>query len=228
MFVEPMRHKRRRSPSPGYEQHLTQAELPSPLDVLAKRRKKRQPGELDSGEIPGYFQYDPQQGETSSTPYVERRRAKQWDRLNAPRPSLPNQAQSQPHIDSTPPHAAAMSRSHSQPHNQLLHSSPPHAHTQPAPHHHMSSSPIRHQPFGSSPFKSQSSNPVTTPLGMESSDCATRVDGPTAYHAEEEEEMDADEMRRGWGEQYAQQNELLHSVVSMFPSILAPKCVFHN
>lgn len=219
-----MRHKRRRSPSPGYDQHIPEAELPSPLDVLVKRRRRGQPAEIEAGDIPGYFQYDPQEGESSSTPYVERRRAKQWDRLNAPRPSLPDQVRSQPHLEFTPPHPTTMSRSYSQPFSNTLHSSPPHAHSQPVPaQHHMSSSPIRHQPFGSSPFKSQSSNLVTPPVGWESSDHSTRVEGQPVYQVteEEEDEMDPDEMRRSWGV-HAEQNELLHSVVRLvkpFPSL---------
>lgn len=226
MLVDPPRHKRRRSPSPGNYDHLEPA-FTSPLDVLIKRRRRKQPGEGDSapgdyfnhqvGQVDQGLQPQPQQCQEDqagpSVPYVERRRAKQWDKLNAPRPSLPSQPHSQSHLEFTPPHPTAFSRSHSHPVNQLDNSSPPHAFSQPLPQHPMSSSPIRHQPFGSSPFRSQSSNQIVSSGHPVSSESATRVE--TLSVQEFEDEMDPEELRKSWGEQYAQQNELLHSVVSL-------------
>lgn len=217
MLVDGPRNKRRRSPSPAAYDTIDPS-LDSPLDVLIKRRRRRQPGDVESGD---YFNHQDDQGQQHqqdeneagpSVPYVERRRAKQWDKLNAPRPSLPNQPHSQPHLEFTPPHPTAFSRSHSHPVNQLVNSSPPHAYSQPLPHHPMSSSPIRHQPFGSSPFRCQSSNQVPSTTMDFSSESATRVENLSVY--EVEDDMASEEMRKSWGEQYAQQNELLHSVVS--------------
>ena len=218
MVVDGPRHKRRRSPSPANFDHFDPA-FTSPLDVVLKRRRKQHSGELDSGD---YFTPHADQNQQEpptedheaepSVPYVERRRAKQWDKLNAPRPSLPNQPHSQPHLEYTPPHPTAMSRSHSHPLNQLVNSSPPHAYSQPLPQHPMSSSPIRHQAFGSSPFRSQPVHQTPNTRDMMSSSSITRVDSLPVY--EVEDDMDPEEMRKSWGEQYAQQNELLNSVVS--------------
>ena len=225
MLVDGSRHKRRRSPSPINYDHPDPA-LDSPLDVLIKRRRRRQPGVEEAGDYFNHNQnYDIHQNHQNhqhhehdnqagpAVPYVERRRAKQWDKLNAPRPSLPNQPQSQPHLEFTPPHPTAFSRSHSHPVDHLVNSSPPHAYSQPLPQHPMSSSPIRHQPFGSSPFRSQASNQVTSTMDLGSSESATRVENLSVY--EVEDDMDPEEMRKSWGEQYAEQNEILHSVVSL-------------
>lgn len=233
MLVDQPRHKRRRSPSSPANYGQNDSGFTSPLDVLMKRRRKHQPSEsyatgssgkhVDPGSnnhSHGRHQQEYQQqviGDDTSAPYIERRRTKHWDRLNAPRPSLPNQAQSQPHLEYTPPHPTTFTRSTSYPANQLNDSSPLHAATaysQPLPDHHpMSSSPVRHQPVGSSPFKSQSSHMLVTPMDLGSS-TATRVENDPVY--EIDDDMDPEEMRRGWGDQYAQQNELLYSVVSYF------------
>lgn len=262
--------KRRRSPSPtAYDQQHDNA-FTSPLDVLIKRRRKRQTSGYfddhhnshddgdgnDGGPMQDQLEHKEHAGEegtvggggggsasittTTSTPYVDKRRTRQWDRLNAgARPSLPaasgsgsgGHAYSQPHFEHTPPHASTFTRAHSFPalpnQNGNGHShhsssggfpsSPPHAISQPLPQNQMSSSPIRHQVYGSSPFKSSAPTNLAPPFnGTEmSSGSATRVEGSAGRqeHEEMDEEMDPDELRRGWGEQYAQQNELLHSLV---------------
>jgi hypothetical protein len=223
MFAPSHQLKRRRSPSPNPFESPDLV-LPSPLDVLAKRRR-RLPGD-ESGNLnpqsnpDDYFSHGnsiPNEHSSSNNPesssalYAERRRTKQWERTNAPRPSLPytGTGQSQPHIDYTPPNSHVLARSYSQPEGHLApathHQYP---HSQPLPQHHMSSSPIRHEPFGSSPFRPSSSVSLITPdSGFGSS--STRVEV-----MDEDDSMDTEEMRRGWGEQYAQQNELLHSIVS--------------
>lgn len=145
--------KRARSPSPPFD-HLA-----SPLDGLLKRRRQRgDPYADDSNE---YMGYAPQHssplspypymtegtlnggGEGSSTAwprFVEKRRTRQWEKLNAP----------QYHLHSN-------GESSSQPHNYPLdNSSPlrPKSFSQPAPARApMSSSPIRHAPPPSSPFR---------------------------------------------------------------------------
>ena len=208
MLASP-RHKRPRSPSPSLES----SDLTSPLDVFLKRRRRHDSDSYHDNSLPLPFTAGPppsephmvdgeDSAESSLTPwhrFVEKRRTRQWERQNAPQP-LPSQTLSQPHLapssNSYPdvPSSQPTSSSSSDP---LSPAPGQRWHSQPEPRQHanaqMSSSPIRHHPPTSSPFRPGPSSEVT------------RV----------EEWMDPEEMRREWGEEYAAQNSLLHSLVSI-------------
>ena len=223
MLAPPQRPKRPRSPSPSLEPEIS--DLASPLDILLKRRKKEQhqhfglPDSPHSGALASpvhtydqdYFNYyQNTQAESSSTPQiktglemgVERRRTKQWDKINAP-PSGAYQHQQQYHYPqghlatpiTHPAQAAPSSAAYPFPTPLPV----PHA-SNAAPL--MSSSPIRNQPPSSSPFREKAEN------------------------MQEEHWIDEEEMRREWGEAYTEQNSLLHNLVChsvcKFPKITKP------
>ncbi|ODN97069.1 hypothetical protein I350_08049 [Cryptococcus amylolentus CBS 6273] len=126
---------------------------------------------------------------------VERRRTKQWNRINAPMPLQQHQATQQPVNALTTPttHAGVYQ---TQPTSAFLFPTPPPpsriVSTREAPL--MSSSPIRNQPPSSSPFRDRPNNDdLVAPDEMG-------------------EPMDEEEMVRNWGEAYAEQNSILHSL----------------
>jgi len=203
------------------------------LDVLAKRQRfERFGGVLDQMNVPGPsvppLHYDSGSShvinvsnngnghdETNgheheldmSTQYAEKRRARQWEQLNAPQPTSP--------LFKTPsePPPGVRDRINSDLSDQDLgyFASPathhPPKQSRPQFKHHMSSSPIRHQPPGSSPFKSSGSSSQVTARDYRSS-------GIRPEEEDEEEGMDQEELRRDWGEHYARPNGLLLSLVS--------------
>ncbi|OCF40095.1 hypothetical protein I317_06108 [Kwoniella heveanensis CBS 569] len=226
------RHKRPRSPSPASE-----PDLASPVDVILKRRRRDElqysspigsgagataaagndispfvlsphgPGianhtEVDYFNLPPTGQYagrDDQGGEgvhaessaaalRRSMAGVERRRTKQWEKQNAPQPST---TASQP----TPPPA------------QFLTPNARSAYSQPNP---MSSSPIRNVPPSSSPFRDKGD---TSWLDVTLRHDQSLMDLATGIQAQDEE-MNEEEMKREWGDEYAVQNSLLHNLVS--------------
>ncbi len=190
MLAPPKRKRHSSPPAPG------SPEIPSPLNVVNKRRRRSDFVDPFWSEPPlskgnHSYEHDECYGESSSAQWyrqagVERRRTKQWERLNAPSqsslpstnsqpcPSFPSTSQPDPYRQPSSP----MPRSHSQP--DLTNSSRLQ----------MSSSPIRHRPPSSSPFRSSSETKV-------------------------EEWIDPEEMSREWGEEYASQNSLLHNLVSL-------------
>ncbi|KAK1926247.1 hypothetical protein DB88DRAFT_156383 [Papiliotrema laurentii] len=190
--------KRPRSPSPPSE------ELTSPLDILLKRR--RQHGAFltdDNDDYPSYF--PPQQAneaEGSSTPWnrlVEKRRTKQWDRLNNP-----SRSASQPNPPALDDYSSPIRpKMYSQP--ELVR--PP-----------MSSSPVRHVPPSSSPFRPGSN----------------ANDLQTGQAEDDDDEMDEDELRREWGEEYYNQNSVLRNLHMTRASsygltdALSPDSAFHR
>ncbi|KAK8845410.1 hypothetical protein IAR55_006123 [Kwoniella newhampshirensis] len=208
MLAPPQRPKRPRSPSPTFE-----PDLASPLDMILKRRRRDEQHWSSANPTPGdpnrspfltspsghpshendYFTLPhthgggggsddhPQHGESSAAAQrramagIERRRTKQWERLNAP-------AQDHAHPATQPTPSPSP-----YPYPSPIHTR--HIHSQPNPQ--MSSSPIRNHPPSSSPFRDK------------------RASGG----AENEwMNMDPEEMRREWGEEYAVQNSLLHSL----------------
>ncbi|OXH35529.1 hypothetical protein J009_01840 [Cryptococcus neoformans] len=208
MLAPPQRPKRLRSPSPSLEPEIS--DLASPLDILLKRRKKEQHQHFGLPDSPhsgvasplntydqDYFNYyQNTQTESNSTAQirtglemgVERRRTKQWDRINAP-PNGVNQHQQQYHY---PPGHLATPVTHPA---QAAPSSAGYPFPTPLPAPHasnaaplMSSSPIRNQPPSSSPFREKAEN------------------------MQEEHWIDEEEMRREWGEAYTEQNSLLHNL----------------
>ncbi|GFZ50679.1 hypothetical protein JCM24511_08437 [Saitozyma sp. JCM 24511] len=225
MLAPAARHKRARSPSPKPDDN---SELTSPLDVLIKRRRRsEQPYAHDSRAGPSNhagpsryhhtaaegYDHDLEDGDVvlhgDASPYpkpgpgVDRRRARQWERLNAPPLSLPHSSSSSSHahaphsIPPRPPeHGESNHPSTSQP-NMInhIHLSPdpspiPRWYSQPDPplrslHSQMSSSPVRHQPPTSSPFRDSSQTKA--------------------------EEWDPEELGTEWGE-YAAQNSLLYNL----------------
>lgn len=209
MLAPPQRSKRRRSPSPSLEPEIS--DLASPLDILLKRRKKEQhqhfglPDSPNSGPLVSpvhtydqdYFNYyQNAQAESSSAAQlkpglemgVERRRTKQWERINAPPNGMHQHQQQyhhpQGHLATPVTHAA-----------QTAESSPRYPFATPLPVHHasntaplMSSSPVRNQSPSSSPFREKVEN------------------------MQQEQWIDEEEMRREWGEAYTEQNSLLHNL----------------
>lgn len=134
--------------------------------------------------------------ESSSSPWtpqvgIERRRARQWQRLNAPLRST-----STTFSNNSQPPACPVQQSSSPVLMRL--GNPQH---EPAAYSHprMSSSPVQHRPPGSSPFWETSEMP-------------------------DEECMDPDDMRREWGEEYAAQNSLLHSLVGLTETVSIQRC----
>jgi hypothetical protein len=151
-------------------------------------------------------------------PGVERRRTKNWERLNAPSHSYSDDLQDThppPHPRPAQPYAYPyLPPSHPANTSFRMDSSPsyvpeyepeqdyeveptmapfsPESSSHPRRNHDMSSSPIRHVPPGSSPFKSQS----------------------TAVESETNDVLCVDEMHREWGKEYSASNSLLYSLVS--------------
>lgn len=170
--------KRLRSPSPPPDQ------VTSPLDILLKRRRQYSYPFSDSTEDnlpydPSHTQHDPDQpGPSSWSRFVEKRRTRQWEKLNNPSSSQPFAHhvpdQMMYHDDGSP----IRPRWQSQPEPAI------------AP---MSSSPVRHDAPTSSPFRMNNSQSQSTKVG---------------------EDMNEDEMRREWGEEYYSQNALLRRLVS--------------
>jgi hypothetical protein len=235
-------HSRKRERSPPSDTFATPCNSPaiglvtSPtVDVLAKRQRigRSIGGVLEQIEVQDQhlpaLQYDSGgNGHASngngngnghvhelemSSQYAEKRRARQWEQLNAPQPTSP--------LFKTPSHPPPGIYDRLNPDNEDLGYFSPAHHAQkpsrPQFKHHMSSSPIRHQPPGSSPFKSSGPSSQATARDFRSSG---------ATHAEsedEDDEMDQEELRRDWGEHYARPNGLLLSLVSCHqPRFLAP------
>jgi len=167
MLAPPHRHKRVRSPSsPGAP------EFTSPLDILLKKRRRDVPDPFwcDPGPSTstGHHHHhhhhhhhnhhhqscEHEEAESTMSPWrreagIERRRTRQWERLNAPPRSnfFPNNSQPSSHPPPSSP--IPLVRSHSHPGQQI-----PHRGGQ------MSSSPIRHHPPSSSPFRDSSETRV--------------------------------------------------------------------
>ncbi|WWD22356.1 hypothetical protein CI109_106847 [Kwoniella shandongensis] len=228
MLAPPQRGpKRPRSPSPPTT--FEADDLASPLDMILKRRRRderhwsdvhnqtteQSPFLLSPGQSHDHHDYFASHhgdegddhppngsGESSAAAQrramagIERRRARQWERLNAPVSASAPTATQQHH---------ATYRSGSGSGSQPTPSPSPYPYPSPIPHrqaysqpdpytHHgggqMSSSPIRNLPPSSSPFRDKG--------------------GPSS--GGDEWTMDHEEMRREWGEEYAAQNSLLHSL----------------
>jgi hypothetical protein len=152
--------------------------------------------------------------EDPSRPYVEMRRTRQWEQVNAPPtiltpPNLPepvNYVRSNSdasYLDQDVGYFASP---------VTHHRAGPSQPSRPQYKQHMSSSPVRHQPFGSSPFKSSGSSSQNTIRGDFRNSGGSRMDAEE--DEDEDDEMDHDELRRHWGDHYARPNELLHSLVS--------------
>ena len=193
MLAPPLRRKRTRSATPP-ESPL----LPSPLAIFSKKRRRSEAidphwADFDSPNRNPSLRSDMPSAFELYRPAGERRRARQWDRLNAPSSatatsssssrscflnntpsSFPNTSQYDPYKQPSSP----ISRWQSQP------NPPTHQQIQ------MSSSPVRHQPPTSSPFRTSNETKV------------------------EEEWLDEEEMKKEWGEAYASQNSLLYTLVS--------------
>jgi hypothetical protein len=214
MFAPPP-GKRARSPSPPID-----IDHSSPLDILLKRRRRSPHASYidhsykSSIEDRNPFDDSGSRHPNQAIPYsrfIEKRRTRQWERLNAPQTSRPFSLTSNTdqHDDVT---------FHSQP-DPLPHytSSPipiPRSYSQPGQtnNHIMSSSPIRHQPPSSSPFRDDSTkHNYREKLEMNSS--GTRI-GDDGGREDLMEDIGEDEMKREWGEEYVTQNSLLHSLVS--------------
>lgn len=197
--VATARAKRARSPSPSYVDTLA-----SPLEVLLKRRR-RTTWTTNAGAGPPVWDEDrefpgPSSHHEMSSPLarggqerdvgfddsgppevgVERRRARQWERLQAPQLSLSqSQAQAQTMSQPPPPMPDSSPLRYSRAARAISH--PPAAELPTTQH--LSSSPVRHQPPSSTPFRAD--------------------DG-----------WSVQERLQEWGEEYASQNSLLHSLVS--------------
>ncbi|WWC85719.1 uncharacterized protein L201_000585 [Kwoniella dendrophila CBS 6074] len=219
MLAPSQRHKRPRSPSPPLS-----PDLASPLDMLLKRRRREelsfsspnQPSPFNlNHQRNGYFdlpianndehhqqeeqyEYEHPHAESSSSALrrsmkgIERRRTKQWEKQNDP--SVLQQQQHK-HDQSNSQHLPSI---HSP--NHYLTPNSRQSQSQPNP---MSSSPIRNILPASSPFKVKLDKEYNSP------------DWNITNEAEEEEEgmdMNEDEMKREWGEEYEKQNWLLHSL----------------
>ncbi|ORX33589.1 hypothetical protein BD324DRAFT_654044 [Kockovaella imperatae] len=205
--------KRPRSPSPD-------TEITSPLDVLLKRRRKRDYfGNIpsDGVEHDSDHHFSDSEGSVLYPRFKEKRRTRQWERQNAPqhssasgypfigqqpyplRPSL-GESRSQPEISSssslpTGSHPPTVDQS---PLPRWPFSSGPQAESSRIA---MSSSPIRHY--------SPSSSPWRPAIGHSKMNVAKKV---AELDTEDFEPMNEDDMRREWGEEYSAQNSLLHSL----------------
>ena len=192
--------KRPRSPSPTHDT--------SPLDVFLKRRRqaKIHVNPEDTFELNPLQPYLQAEGnaeedygrEDQYARFVERRRTKQWERQNAPQSSSQAQEHSTP--DTAQRHASSQQAARGVSQSPL-----PRVYSQPENRFQMSSSPVRHHPPSSSPFRPSQSSMSNGPTGSSSSD-TTRFD----------DEWGMDEMRREWGDEYVNQNSLLHQLVSSF------------
>lgn len=138
---------------------------------------------------------------------VERRRRRQWEKAQAPPPYYYNPSgTSHRHsqgTSETPPNPASF-HSPIPINNSQSHGNNGYDRNQSNGRHEMSSSPIRNHPPGSSPFRAN---------------VAENGHGNEGYgDLDWEHEMSIEEMRREWGDEYASQNTLLHSLVSFsFP-----------
>ena len=215
--------KRPRSPSPDND-------VTSPLDVLKRRRKSDYFGNnpSDEPEVGSDETRSDIDMATDWPRFVERRRTRQWEKLNAPPASHSFGDQHQYHRRSTSaypydpirpgsyPVPLGESRSHPeiQANNGFIDLSPapaPRILSFPQPESSkaamaMSSSPIRHHPPSSSPFRPGARThrgPISSALYEHE-----------AVEDDEYEIMDEESMRREWGAEYASQNSLLHRVVS--------------
>lgn len=222
MFVPFPRTKRPRSPSPPISDDYT--DIPSPLDILIKRRRRDAAfASEDQQFIPDSYPGFGGAGEgssdqaESSTAWLSRagvngRRSRQWQHLNAPSSSssvnsapssqqlLANSQNQLPvaveNTHTSSPYSVEHARSHSQP---IL---------QNGRQFHMSSSPIRHEPPGSSPFRASHGQ-----MGM--------VTPGSSYGSRDMSQVDdwgTEELDREWGE-YATENSVLHGVVSRIHSL---------
>lgn len=157
--------------------------------------------------------HDGHEPETMSSQYAEKRRARQWEQLNAPQPNSP------PFKTPSHPPPGIRERINPDANEDLGYFASPATHnpqkqSRPQFKHHMSSSPIRHQPPGSSPFKSSGSSSQFTARDVRSSG-TTRAE----ELEDEDEGMDQEDLRRDWGEHYARPNGLLLSLVCYHDSI---------
>ena len=141
--------KRPRSPSPSPD------EITSPLDIILKRRRQKNGYTQDTEDYISYIPqpsspYDGTEAESSLAPwtrFVEKRRTRQWEKLNnPPRPA----SQASPSNDD-----------YSSPIRPRMHSQPDYT---KAP---MSSSPVRHVPPSSSPFRPSAKPPQTIEDGID-------------------------------------------------------------
>jgi hypothetical protein len=207
MQVVASRHKRYRSPSPPCA-----PDLDSPLDTLIKRRRREElsktydwdlstPGASGSGHghLPSNVQHEhqPEASTSWSQAGVEHRRQKQWERQQAPPVYYPSSSQPESNYYSERASASLSHTQYSSPvPRQYSQPDPPDVHHQSEP---MSSSPIQHRAPTSSPFRSK----------------GPRATGDRVEEEEDMEMLDEDQLRDEWGEVYASQNLLLHSLVSL-------------
>lgn len=177
----------------GMHQHITSSsdDQHDDMEVLRSSSPHRRSGYGSATDV------DDDEPESSTAAWmrtggVERRRARAWERLQAPTHSSSSLSHSLPVSQPEPPQQGAHSssspaarayvraRANSQP--MPHHHQPQHT---PSRHHHhvgMSSSPVRHSPPSSTPFRG--------------------------------DEWTAEERIREWGDEYASQNSLLFSLVS--------------
>lgn len=222
MFAPLPRAKRQRSSSPPLPQEYI--DLTSPLDILIKRRRKEgvyAGDHYDAYPFPDTSpSNDPMEGPSSwfatrPTAAVNGRRSRQWQHLNAPSSSSVSSSSTMPLPQSQPipqmnarsgssPFSVEHGRAYSQP--DILSHSYGRGHV-------MSSSPIRHEPPGSSPFRAsgQSKSGMDLSMGVEMEQEEILRNGTPG--ATQEDEWDADELGREWGE-YARENSVLYSLVS--------------
>jgi len=153
-----------------------------------------------------------------SRPYVDKRRTRQWEQVNAPVTTLP--FLTPPNLPEPVNYVRSNSEASLIDHDVGYFASPATHHragpsqpSRPQFKHHMSSSPIRHQPPGSSPFKSSGPSSQNTIRGDFRSSGGSRME-TEEDDDDEDDAMDQEELRRDWGEHYARPNELLHSLVS--------------
>ncbi|WVO14868.1 hypothetical protein L204_102507 [Cryptococcus depauperatus] len=157
MLAPQQRPKRPRSPSPSFE-----PEVASPLDLFLKRRRREQRKLFEhsspihsidqecleqhakfGSEVDAESSHSAQWRDMAMDKGIEKRRARQWDKINAPLHAAVHHQQSHPQHNSlatpgpTPPVTRSISISALPKHNS----------------HTMSSSPIRNQPPSSSPFR---------------------------------------------------------------------------
>ena len=172
-------------------------DITSPLDILLKRRRRE-----------AYFDHEdcaPSTNQTSAAyDYLSdaggESSSSGWTRLVEKR-------RTRQWEQLNAPQRSSQQSQHSQPSPQAFHheaSSPlrPKSYAQPngltgiGP---MSSSPIQHHPPSSSPFRPSQNNQLIS-----------------------QEQMDDDEMRREWGNEYYNQNSLLHQLVSLTLIVRSP------
>ncbi|WRT63622.1 uncharacterized protein IL334_000545 [Kwoniella shivajii] len=231
MLAPPHRPKRPRSPSPTLEPDLAS---PLDV-ILKRRRRQdlsfSSPGEAGNfesthgdGEHHDYFdipasghgngqvnQQERNHAESSSSAIrrsmagIERRRTKQWEKLNAPHslPSPHSPFHSHSHLDSCSNPTSTSFSQPTPPHTQLSTNNTPNFRNAYSQNDVMSSSPIRNIPPSSSPFKEKEKEKEKHRNGDWNADDS---------QGEVEEDMDEAEMRKEWGQEYEKQNWLLHSL----------------